>query len=141
MITSLHKHVFVLVVSGLGALATGCAGPSPEVRMVSSPDIPAAQGTVRATAGENGNTRLSVFVRHLAPPEKVRAGATTYVVWVEPPGGEPQNMGALKVDEDLRGSLTTVTPLKSFGVFITVEKSATAQEPSDQNLLSASVAR
>lgn len=109
--------------------------------MVSSPDIPAAQGTVRATAGENGNTLLRVFVRHLAPPRKVRSDATTYVVWVQPAGGAPQNMGALKVDEDLRGTLTTVTPLTSFEVFITLEKSATVQEPSAENVLSASVAR
>ena len=109
--------------------------------MVNSPDIPAAQGTIRATPGENGNTRLRVSVRHLAPPKKVRADATTYVVWVQAAGGAPQNMGALKVDEDLRGTLTTVTPLTSFEVFITLENAATVQEPSAGNLLSASVAR
>jgi hypothetical protein len=109
--------------------------------MVSSPDIPAAEGVVRATAGENGNTQLRVFVRHLARPEKVRPDATTYVVWLQPPGGAPQNMGALAVDEDLRGSLTTVTPLKSFDVFITLERTATVQEPSAENVLSASIAR
>ena len=109
--------------------------------MVSSPDIPAAEGTVRATAGENGNTMLRVFVRHLAKPAKVRPDATTYVVWVQPSGGAPQNMGALKVDGDLRGSLTTVTPLKSFDVFITLENSATVQEPSAENVLSASIGR
>lgn len=141
MITSLHKHVLALVMSSLAALAGACAGPSPEVRMVTSPDIPAAEGVVRATAGENGNTQLRVFVRHLAPPEKVRPDATTYVVWVQPPDGPPQNMGALAVDADLRGSLTTVTPLRSFDVFITLERSPTVTAPSARNLLSASVAR
>jgi hypothetical protein len=141
MVTSLHRHVFVVFMSGAAALASACAGPSPEVRMVSSPDIPAAQGTVRATPGENGNTTLRVFVRHLAPPQKVRPDATTYVVWVQPAGGAPQNMGALKVDDDLRGTLTTVTPLTSFEVFITVETSPKVQEPSAGNLLSASVVR
>lgn len=141
MITSLHKHVLAVIVSSLAVLATACAGPSPEVRMVSSPDIPAAEGVVRATPGENGNTRLRVHVRHLAKPDKVRRGATTYVVWVQPAGGVPQNMGALKVDGDLRGTLVTVTPLKSFDVFITLEQSATVQEPTADNLLSASIAR
>ena len=63
------------------------------------------------------------------------------MVWVQPSGGAPQNMGALKVDEDLRGTLATVTPLKSFDVFITLETSATVQEPSAENVLSASIAR
>ncbi len=141
MITSRQKQVFALIIAGLAVVAAACAGPSPEVRMASSPDIPAAQGTVRATPGDNGNTRLQVFVRHLAQPDKVKPGATTYVVWVQSAGGAPQNMGALKVDEDLRGTLATVTPLKTFDVFITLETSATVQEPSAKNLLSASIAR
>jgi len=116
-----RNHLFAFIIAAAGVLGGACAGASPEVRMVSSPDIPAAEGVVRATSGANGNTRLHIFVRHLAKPEKVRPDATTYVVWVQPAGGLPQNMGALKVDEDLRGSLETITPLKSFDVFITLE--------------------
>ncbi|HEU5059182.1 MAG TPA: hypothetical protein VFU21_21765 [Kofleriaceae bacterium] len=125
----------------LALFIAACAGHSPEVRMVGSPDVPAAEGVVRATAGEHGNTQLRIFVRHLARPEKVRPDATTYVVWLQPPGEPPQNMGALKVDEDLRGSLTTVTPLRTFDVFITLERSPTVRAPTARNVLSASIAR
>ena len=77
-----------------------------------------------------------------APPEKVSSEATTYVVWVRPgAGGRSQNLGALKVDGDLRGTLSTVTPMRSFDLFITAERSPTVSLPSARNLLSASIAR
>jgi hypothetical protein len=132
----------LLVAISAGALMNACASAPPTVRMVSSPDIPAAEGTVQATSGDNGNTALHVEVRHLAKPEKVSSEATTYVVWVRPgAGGRPQNLGALKVDGDLRGTLSTVTPMRSFDVFITAERSPTVSLPSARNLLSASIAR
>ena len=132
------RHHMLSVILGAGLFA--CASsPPPSVRMVGSNDIPAAEGTVRATPADNGNTALHVEVRHLARPESVSSEATTYVVWVRPSaGGAPQNMGALKVNKDLRGSLNTVTPLRSFDVFITVEGSPTVTSPS-RNLLSASI--
>ena len=125
------------------SMAAGCAsgGPKP-VRMTTSRDIPAAQGTVVASRTDNDNTKLEVEVRHLAPPERVSPGATTYVVWVRAAGQDtPQNLGALRVDEDLRGTLKTVTPLRSFDVFITAEPSPTTMEPTDDELLTANIER
>jgi len=109
--------------------------------MTSSPEIPAAQGTARASSADNGNTTLEVQVWHLAPPEKVAAGATTYVVWAREDHGAPQNLGALRVDDDLRGTLKTVTPLHSFAVFITAEPSGTTMSPTNGQLFTASIQR
>ena len=121
-------------------MAVGCASGPQAIRMRTSLAIPAAQGTVKASSGKNGNTSLVIDVRHLAPPERVAAGATTYVVWAQPLGeGSPQNLGALRVDEDLRGTLATVTPLRSFDLFITAEASATQMEPTNDQLFSASI--
>ncbi|HEX6315854.1 MAG TPA: hypothetical protein VFZ73_13380 [Gemmatimonadaceae bacterium] len=112
------------------------------MRMTTSPDTPAAQGTAKASGTENDNTLLEVEVRHLASPEKVAAGATTYVVWVRGSGQyNSQNLGALRVDDNLRATLRTVTPLKSFDVFITAEASPTATTPTNAPLLTASFRR
>ncbi len=122
--------------------AVGCGSSTQHIRMTSSPEIPAAQGTVEATETGNGNTALVVTVHHLAPPERVTPGATTYVVWVRNSAqGQTQNVGALKIDSDLNGSLKTTTPLRSFSLFITAEELPTATFPRGQQLFLASVPR
>lgn len=128
-----------VIALGYALAFTGCGG-SRTVRMTTGPEIPAAQGTVKASPGQNGNTSLAVEVQHLAPPEKVASGATTYVVWAQPPGQTtPQNLGALAVDSDLRGTLDTVTPLQKFDIFITAEPSPTTLSPSNNQLFTASI--
>jgi hypothetical protein len=131
--------------STIAALAStlalaGCGSSTQTVRMSTSPDIPAAQGTVKTSLTDNDNTAIEVEVRHLAPPERVAFGATTYVVWALAPDRDtPQNLGALRVDEKLRGTLKTVTPLRRFEMFITAEQSPTAQMPTNGELFSASI--
>lgn len=136
------RHWSAMAAVGLMMGAAGCAADTRTVRMSSSDDTPAAQGTVKASPTKNDNTMLEVEVRHLAPPGRVAPGATTYVVWVRAAGQDtPQNLGALRVDKDLRGSLQSVTPLRSFDVFITAEPSPTTMAPTSDHLLAASIQR
>jgi len=126
---------------GWAISSTSCAS-APPVRMLASPDIPAAQGTITATSAENNNTAVVVDVRHLASPERVQPGATTYVVWARAMGRDSyQNLGALRVDSDLRGRLRTVTPLRSFDVIVTAEASPTVTAPANKGVLSATIER
>jgi hypothetical protein len=132
------KHVLTL--AALGFLLLGCASGPKTVRMTTSNDVPGAQGTIKSSRGQNGNTALEVEVKHLAAPERVEAGATTYIVWGRALGqGMSQNLGALRVDSDLRGTLKTVTPMRSFDVFITAEASPTVMSPTNTQLLMVSV--
>lgn len=117
-----------------------CGGPGP-IPMVNAPQTPAAQGTVVARIAENGNVRLNLEVRHLAPPEKVSPGATIYVVWVQPQGGPPQNVGALRVDQNLAGRLETTTAHQSFEVFVTAEDMPAVTMPRGIRLLTAVVSQ
>lgn len=120
----------------------GCTARPRAIRMTTSPTIPAAQGKVTASPATNGNTALRIEVHHLAPPERVASGATTYVVWAQARGqGTSQNLGALRVGSDLRGALNTVTPLRSFTMFITAEPSPTTLMPSSSQLLTVSIQR
>ena len=122
-------------------LAAACIHGMEEVKLSTSADgIPAAQGAVKTMGAPNDNTRLIVKVKHLAPPERVENGATTYVVWAQPDGTENvQNVGALTVDKNLNGTLMTVLPFKEFKVFITAESTGSVTQPTGQELLAANV--
>jgi hypothetical protein len=129
----LQGGALLLIMAG-----ASCASP---IVMSGNAKVPAAQGVINASLGKNNNTSLAITVRHLAPPEKVEANATGYVVWVKARGenATAQNMGALVVDSNLDGKLETVTPLHDFEVWITAEPSPFAGTPTSVALLSATV--
>ncbi len=132
--------VAAIAVGGCAAtqnlLASGKTTP-----LQGSPDLPAAQGTLRTSTSKNGNTTIDVQVQHLALPNRVDPQATTYVVWIKGRGPDDriQNLGALRVDRNLSGTLDAITPLRSFDLTITPEPSQTVTEPGGKVVLSASI--
>lgn len=122
----------------LGVGGYACGGT--QSHMVASSRVPAAQGEVDTKEGDNGNTELIVTVKHLAKPGSLKAGATTYVVWIKPPGAEKQqNIGALAVDKDLTGTLKTTTAHDEFELAITAEAFSSAEQPTGPEVLSTTV--
>lgn len=116
-----------------------CAGPH---ALTTSPAIPAAKGEIKVDdAGPN--TSIRVEVEHLAAPERVQPGATTYVVWAQQigTGAQPQSLGALALNPDLTGRLETVTALRNFELYITAEPAPTVTAPSGDRLLWTTVSR
>ena len=113
-----------------------------ELRMTSSPDVPGAQGVATVTTTDDGNTKIDLVVKHLAPPESVNSGATVYVVWVTDveSGAEAHNLGALKVDRDLNGKITAVTNMRSFELYVTAEPSQSTTMPTGSAVLKTNVA-
>lgn len=131
------KHmlaVLLLVCGACGGMGGTRAAPS-TARLQSAQVVPAAQGTISATEGSNGNLDLSVKVDHLAPASKVRQDAQTYVVWLVPTGQPPHSIGTLQLDDNLHGELSTMTPLRRFEIFVTAESSASVTKPSGQPVL------
>lgn len=122
----------------LGGMQSGCSSTQ---TMRSASGVPASQGTVDATEGDNGNTKLAVRVKHLADPSRVASGATVYVVWVRPVGAAMQNVGALTLNSNLEGSLDTVTSQSRFQVSVTPEASRTAEYPTHAPVFTADVDR
>jgi hypothetical protein len=133
----------MLSVLPLVAAQTACGmfGGSGNEPMLSSASVPAAQGTVQATAGENGNTKLEVRVKHLAPATTGASDASVYVVWVKSRDGEVQNAGALVVDDDLEGKLETTTPHRAFTLTVTPEPSARVGAPTHKPVFTSEVNR
>lgn len=149
--------------------APGCAmfgggeGRASTVALSSSAQSAASEGQVKTKITSDRNTKVTVTVKHLAPPERSAQGATTYVVWVRPLGvpaaraerpaeySERQassgrdengvfNLGGLKISEDRDGELQTVTPFHSFELFITAEPSSAVTAPNGERVLWATVA-
>lgn len=124
--------VAVLAMVPVVGMQVGCATRQ---AMHSGSGVPASQGTVTATKGDNGNTKLTVRVKHLAPPSRVESDAMAYVVWVQPANGASQNVGTLTLDDQLEGKLDTVTPHNRFLVTVTPEPNMLAAEPTNEPVL------
>jgi hypothetical protein len=125
----------LLVLLLAGSLATANAAVT--LVLGSSSEIPAAQGKVHLRTTKNGNVEIKLSVKHLATPAHITPGATVFVVWARglAPGADAQNLGALVVDKNLNGKITSVTAMPSFDLFITCEQSQTATFPATPELL------
>ena len=123
-------------------LLVACSGAQ-KTPLEPAPEVPAAEGRVETRRTDQQNTELSVEVEHLAPPDRVATGATTYVVWTQPLGTEtkPQNVGAMHVGSDRSGSLKTKTPYQSFDLLVTPEASSTVTEPTNRPVFKAKIAK
>lgn len=125
------KHT--LLALAFGGFLAACGTTA---HLQNTPTVAAAQGSVKVKSGDNGNHRVKLDVKHLAPVNEIRADASTYVVWIQPEGATTaQNMGALQVDKDREAKLETVTPYKKFDLFVTAEPSTTVAQPTGERLL------
>jgi hypothetical protein len=107
--------------------------------MTAASMVPGARAQVEISKDKNGNTRLNMRVQHLANLENLTPRASAYVVWLQERGGVSANQGQLKMDRNLKASFETVTPLKSFDVFVTAEQDFRVAGPSGPQVLTATV--
>ena len=128
-----YGALMALLMTGVMASASAAL----TLKLGSSPQIPAAEGKVKLKTTRNGNVEIKLEVKHLAPPGRITPGASAFVVWSRglEPGAEAQNLGALKVDKNLKGKLRADTAMSSFDLFITCEQAQTATFPAGPELL------
>jgi len=120
-------------------LATAAWGR--EDKLTNTGVAPAAEGKVTTDKDRNGNTGVEIQVKHMATPQSLTPGKQTYLVWVQPRGKDPELLGALRVNENLEGSLKAATTYKDFDILITAEDSVKADTPSSMVVLKGSVER
>jgi hypothetical protein len=102
---------------------------------------PFTQGEVDASYEALGNGLVEVRVKHLGPPNKLEAQATTYVVWLTPDGSTvAQNAGAFRVDSNMEATFRFNTSFKKFALAVTPEPSADALAMTGRVVLRAEVA-
>ncbi len=130
-------HFFAGIVAVLVLSLAAWAGE--KVHMTAGSITPGAMGEVQTGHDQNGNTEVVLKVEHLAQPDKLSPARHTYVVWIQPRGQQPQNMGQMKVGEHETGEFRTHTTFNTFDVFVTAEDNPTAPTPSGQEVLRATV--
>jgi hypothetical protein len=134
----MKKFVFaMLLLFGLAALGWGA-----DLKMKNVSTLqPAADAQLTHQKDDNGNTKLKIHVYHLAKPDALTPARDAYVVWIEPNGQPPQNMGVIKVNDNLESEFSTRTPFKNFKVYITAEDGPKVTSPSGERILEANVDR
>ncbi|HXA83700.1 MAG TPA: hypothetical protein VNZ47_01415 [Candidatus Dormibacteraeota bacterium] len=120
-------------------LATAAWGR--EDRLTNTGIAPAAEGKIITDKDRNGNTGVEIHVKHMATPQSLTPARQTYLVWVQPRGKDPELLGALRVNDDLEGSLKTATAYKDFDVLITAEDNMKPDTPSSTVILKGTVER
>ena len=132
------KPALSAIVAAVAALSA-CASLSVGRRLNRSPDMRAADGTVKFRTLRGADTGIDLRVKHLVEPDQLLPPGYVYVAWVRRTPDDPaQNVGVLNLDADLAGALTTVTPLRRFTLFVTVEATRDAERPAGPRLLWAS---
>jgi hypothetical protein len=127
------------IIGVMFALLCTAACAAKTYHMTAASIVPGARGEVVIGHDKNGNTTLKIKVQHLANLENLTPRASAYVVWLRERDGNAENKGQLKTDKNLNGSFKTVTPLKSFEVFVTAEQDARAESPSGAEVLRATI--
>jgi hypothetical protein len=107
--------------------------------MTAASIVPGARAEVAISKDKNGNTKLKMTVQGLANLENLTPRASAYVVWLRERGGNSENQGQLKMDKNLKATFETVTPLKSFDVFVTAEQDFRAKGPGGPEVLKATI--
>lgn len=120
-----------------GALMGACASSKSTFSTQGTETAPGADAKV-TLAQKDQNFELDLRVDHLLPPDRAMPGAQTYAVWLQPEGQqEPFHVGNLDYDDNRRrGELRTLTPHKSFDVFVTAEPTTSPKEPQGPTVIS-----
>jgi hypothetical protein len=129
----MKRVIFTLITAA--ALAATPALAEKKVEMKTSSSVPAAEARAILDHDRNKNVRVTLEVRHLAKPQSLAPAKDTYVVWIQPEGQEANNVGVLRVNDELKGDFRTTTPYKKFDLFVTAEDSPTVSSPSGTEIM------
>ena len=128
--------------AALAAALIGCSGTL-RYAPKGTPRAPDADAYIDATVSQpNMMTQVSVKIEHLAPPDRLVAGSTNYVVWARRDDGAPwARVGSLKYDNGSRkGELYGASvPETSFELIVSAERQAAPAGPSADVVLAQKV--
>ncbi|MGH9535244.1 MAG: hypothetical protein ACRD2E_10320 [Terriglobales bacterium] len=110
-----------------------------KIQLRPSVTVPGASGQASLGRDKNGNSDVHLEVWHLAQPQQLTPPAAVYVVWARAVGAPPENKGALRVGDDLRGESRFITAAQEFDLFVTAEVDPSPAAPSTQEVLRGSI--
>lgn len=121
-------------------LVSGMSACTRKLTFSKSAIVPAAEGNVKFKKDKNENYAIDLYVRHLAPLEKLIDPRDAYVVWAKTDRNGLKNLGQLKsssglFSKKLKSELKTVSTFEPRGFFITAERAADIGYPEGQVVL------
>lgn len=116
----MRSSIIVLGLSLLVTLGLGCGGPT-RYRAQGTPHSPGTDAELFVGKTDGAST-IDLQLEHLTDPARLTPGATQYVVWVVPEGGQPIYTGSLRWDRGAgTGRLRATTPYERFDLMVTAE--------------------
>jgi hypothetical protein len=125
------------------AVIAGCATTQPDNRqtrtMSTSPKLQEAEGKMTVLQAQDGSHVVYLTFDGLPPASQAFVGTKIYMIWLLPRGGNPQSIGIVSVDDDLKARLTIKTPYEAFDVVISAEFEGNPTRPSGNRAFSGTV--
>lgn len=127
----IKNSIFIVMLIAVTLLITSC---SKKIPFLISSVVPSAEGVVKIKTDNNKNYSIELSVERLVDPTRLTPAKLGYVVWMETEGNGVKNIGQLEtstgfMSKMLKSSLTTVTPFKPIGFFITAEDNLQTSYP------------
>lgn len=113
----------------MALLFNSCSQQS--VSFQKSSAIPAAELELEIGRDDNSNYTIELKVKNMAKATALTPERDAYVVWVRSDQGD-FNLGQLKVNDKLKGSLKATSVYKPKMIFITAENNIKATQPDKQ---------
>jgi hypothetical protein len=136
----MNRNSFSIAILTLVALTCTTAAWARKYTLTTSTAVPAAKGEIDTKTDKNGNTQIDLKVEHLAKATGLTPPGTAYVIWFQQAGSaDPQNEGQLQVGNNLKGQFKSVSPMKNFEVFATVETDPLVKMPTGQQIFHTTV--
>lgn len=117
----------ILVLGIVLILSSGCAK---RIRFDALPQARGGKATARIELTYDRNNTLEVQLENIPDPSTLNPQYTRYVLWVASPDRQyTVNIGQLRVDEQKKAAIKTLTPLRNFVLFITAEPQGDSKVP------------
>jgi hypothetical protein len=131
----IRTQTFGLLIVALTLLGAGCAKT---VRFKALPLAGPGSATAKVELTYDRNNNLEVKLSNVPDPSALKPGYTRYVLWAATADRQHVvNIGQLRVDEKKRADIKTLTPLRSFILFITAEPAGDVTTPGPDTIFEA----
>lgn len=116
-----------LALAGAILLTAACTR---QIRFAALPPARGGEASVRVELTYDRNNTLRIQLSNVPDPSAINPTYTRYVLWVATPDRQTVvNAGQIRVDENRRAEMQTLTPLRDFVLFITAETRGDVTSP------------
>lgn len=122
-----RANIFRLALAGAILLTAAC---NRQIRLAPLPLARGGEASLRVELTYDRNNTLRLQLSNVPDPSALNSAYTRYVLWVTTPDRQTVvNAGQIRVDENRKAEMQTLTPLRDFVVFITAEARGDVTSP------------